>query len=72
MGNRSGVAAWHKLLVEFLYTKNQGGPPWAPSSPSGAESYYNHGQFIQGWAYDGNRHGKSVHNIKSICQGGVA
>lgn len=53
MGNRSGVAAWHKLLVEFLYTKNQGGPPWAPSSPSGAESYYNHGQFIQGWAYDG-------------------
>lgn len=53
MGNRSGVAAWHKLLVEFLYTKNQGGPPWAPSSPSGAESYYNHGQFIQGWSYDG-------------------
>lgn len=50
---QNSTSAWHKILFEFLYTKNQGGPPWAPSSPSGAESYYNHGQFIQGWAYDG-------------------
>lgn len=50
---RTGAASWHKLVFEFLYTKNQGGPPWAPTSPSGAESYYNHGQFVQGWTYNG-------------------
>lgn len=51
--NQDRVASWDKILLEFLYTKIQGGPPWAPSSPSGAESYYNHGQFLQGWAYNG-------------------
>lgn len=53
MQNRTKSVSWNKLLFEFLYTKSQGGAPWSPSSPSGSESYYNHGQYINGWSYGG-------------------
>lgn len=44
---------WTKLLFEFLYTKNQAGEPWSPEYGSPYEPYYNHGQYIQGWSYNG-------------------
>jgi len=42
---------WKKILVEFFYTKNQGGELWSPYSPSGDENYYNNDQYIEGWSY---------------------
>jgi hypothetical protein len=42
---------WDKILLEFLYTKNQAGEPWSPESGSPYEPYYNHGQYITGWSY---------------------
>lgn len=50
---------WDKFLVEFLYTKNQAGEPWSPETGSAYEPYYDHGQYITGWAYLGNGLGTS-------------
>jgi hypothetical protein len=44
---------WRKILVEVLYTKSQGGELWAAPRSSGAENYYNHSLYIQGWSYKG-------------------
>jgi hypothetical protein len=44
---------WEKFLFEFLYTKNQAGEAWSKSTPSAYEGYYNHGEYIQGWSYNG-------------------
>ncbi|MBN2275838.1 MAG: hypothetical protein JXR41_02920 [Bacteroidales bacterium] len=50
---RNTLFRWEKILFEFLYTKNQAGEPWSPDTPSPYESYYNHGQYIHGWSYNG-------------------
>jgi hypothetical protein len=44
---------WRRILIEVLYTKNQGGEPWSPYSKSGDEEYFNHYMYIQGWSYKG-------------------
>jgi hypothetical protein len=44
---------WSKFLFEFLYTKNQAGRPWSPEYGSPYEPYYNHGQYLTGWSFDG-------------------
>ena len=44
---------WDKLVFELLYTKNQAGEPWSPQTGSPYEPYYNHGQYITGWSYQG-------------------
>ena len=44
---------WRKILVEVFYTKSQGGETWSVPRPSGAENYYNHYQYMQGWSYMG-------------------
>jgi hypothetical protein len=46
-------AVLRKILIEFLYTKNQAGEPWSPPTPTPYESYYNHYQYINGWSYHG-------------------
>ncbi len=48
----------HKVVLELLYTKNQAGRPWSPSTASFYEGYYNHGQYLTGWSF----HGKSLGN----------
>jgi hypothetical protein len=47
------VFKWKRFLFEFLYTKNQAGESWSRNTPSAYESYYNHGEYIQGWSYNG-------------------
>jgi len=42
---------WKKLLLEFFYTKNQGGYPWSRRTPSGDEDYYNNYIYASGWSY---------------------
>lgn len=63
--------SWDRLLFELLYTKSQGGDPWSTSSPSGSESYYNHGQFINGWSYDGAQLGTSLITTRSDARKGL-
>jgi len=42
---------WKKILVEFLYTKNQAGEKWSKATKSGDEDYYNNGYYFKGWSY---------------------
>lgn len=42
---------WKKLLLEFAYTKNQAGKVGGPITPTGAENYYNHYLYAQGYSY---------------------
>ena len=51
--NNGKSGFWRKVLFEFLYTKNHAGEPWSPSTPSPYEDYYNHGQYVNGWSYNG-------------------
>lgn len=39
---------WNKMLVEVLYSKNQGANQWTPSGP---EYYYNHEVYTEGYSY---------------------
>lgn len=46
----------NKIVVEYLNTTNQGsivGPESPITSIRGRDNYFNHGQFINGWAYKG-------------------
>jgi len=46
---------WKKFLLEFLYTKKQSKDSWSPyPGEIYYESYYNHGQYIEGWSYNGS------------------
>jgi len=42
---------WHKLLLEFFYSKDQAGYPWSKETKSGDEDYYNNYQYLEGWSY---------------------
>jgi hypothetical protein len=42
---------WKRMLVEFLYTKNQAGETWSPYTASPYEDYYNNGYYKAGWSY---------------------
>jgi hypothetical protein len=45
--------AWHRILFELLYTKNQAGEPWSREYGSPYEGYYWHGEYMNGWSYNG-------------------
>ncbi|MFS0489349.1 hypothetical protein [Leadbetterella byssophila] len=47
----NGSWDWGKLLLEFLYTKNQAGEPWSKPTPTGNENYLNHYLYNYGWSY---------------------
>jgi hypothetical protein len=49
----NGKVQWNKLLLEFLYTKNQAGETWSPKTTSPYENYYNNGYYPFGWSYKG-------------------
>lgn len=41
-----------KLTIEYLSTLNQSGAVFDPTAQyQGADNYFNHGQYIQGWSY---------------------
>jgi hypothetical protein len=44
---------WKRLLVEFLFTKNQAGEAWSKQTTSPFENYYNNGYYLPGWSYRG-------------------
>ncbi|MCE7058868.1 capsule assembly Wzi family protein [Dyadobacter sp. CY343] len=53
--NTTGLRVTH-LTLEFLTTKDQSGPTfYIPGSKfQGADNYFNHSQYIQGWSYQGS------------------
>lgn len=68
----SSVAIWHKMVFEFLYTKNQAGRPWSPESGSHYEPYYNHGQYLTGWSYKGAGLGNPFISTRKDIRTGLA
>jgi hypothetical protein len=44
-----------EIVVEFLYTKSQGGPEWDLNNPNrgalGRDNYFNNAQVVDGWSY---------------------
>lgn len=47
----SGNFHWNKVLLEVLFSKNQGGESWSKITPSGDEDYYNNYLYTEGWSY---------------------
>ena len=68
---RPGAFKWKKILVEVFYTKSQGGESWSVKRPSGAEDYYNHYQYMQGWSYQGIGIGNPFICQKSFAREGL-
>lgn len=45
---------FRRVVLEWLSTTNQSGPTFDPSARyQGADNYFNHSQYIQGWSYHG-------------------
>lgn len=44
---------WKKLLIEFLYTRNQAGETWSKHTTTPFEDYYNNFFYKAGWSYKG-------------------
>lgn len=44
---------WRRIVGEVLFTKDQSGSVFSPVGKSfkGADNYYNHGQYKEGWSY---------------------
>lgn len=42
---------WNKILIEYLYSKNQAGELNSKQTPSGDEDYYNNHIYWNGWTY---------------------
>ncbi|WP_221622243.1 capsule assembly Wzi family protein [Larkinella rosea] len=50
----SGKWSIQTAVLEFLYTKSQGGSTFGDRDKDrGADNYFNHGQYIDGWSYRG-------------------
>jgi len=62
---------WKKILLEFLFTKNQAGEFWSPFTPSGDENYYNNDQYIEGYSYKGNGVGNPFICSRSVTREGL-
>jgi len=54
-GNKSGAFKFTRVTMEFLTTKDQSGSQfYIPGSTyQGADNYYNHSQYTEGWSYSG-------------------
>ncbi len=52
---RKPVWQWKRIVGEVLSTKSQSGPYFSQPGQSykGADNYYNHSQYIEGWSYLG-------------------
>ncbi|GAB2518969.1 capsule assembly Wzi family protein [Spirosoma aerophilum] len=50
----SPVFRFQRVVVEWLTTTNQSGPSFDPAARyQGADNYFNHSQYTQGWSYRG-------------------
>lgn len=63
----------NRLTIEMLSTTNQSGPTFyiTGSKYQGADNYFNHGQYIQGWSYQGNAIGTPLIPTRNELQPGL-
>lgn len=59
---------WNKLLLEFIYSKSQGGEIDSEPRASGAEDYYNNFLYIDGWSYHGENIGNPLFTTKKYLR----
>lgn len=54
-GSTNRFWTWNRIVVEVLSTKNQSGPYFSAPGQNfkGADNYYNHSQYLEGWSYYG-------------------
>jgi hypothetical protein len=63
---------WKKLLLEVMYSGNQAGEPWSPKTATGAENYYNHDFYAEGWSYKGLALGSPFMTTREVAREGQA
>lgn len=63
---------WKKLLFEIMYSGNQAGEPWSPKTATGAENYYNHDFYAEGWSYKGLALGSPFFTTRVTAKEGQA
>jgi len=63
---------WKRVVLEFLYTKNQAGETWSKFTPSGDENYFNQFQYLTGWSYKGLSLGNPFISPKTTTRSGFA
>jgi hypothetical protein len=68
---RESKFQWNKITLEFLYTKNQAGLVQSRSTPSGAENYYNHYLYTEGWSYKGRGLGNPLISMAQEVRSGM-
>jgi len=63
----------NRLSMEVLSTTNQSGPTFyiTGSTYQGADNYFNHGQYIQGWSYRGSAIGTPLMPTRNELQTGL-
>jgi len=69
--NRDFHFSWKKFLIEFLYSKSQGGEPNSKPHGASAEDYYNHGLYMQGWTYLDENIGNPFFTSKKYIRNGL-
>lgn len=69
--NSGNAFRWTKLLLEFIYTKDQAGA-YGDKVKSGDEDYYNNFEYIQGWTYHGINLGNPLLTSRQYIRAGQA
>lgn len=64
------ILSWSKLLVEFIYTKNQAGG-YGANVKSGDEDYYNNYEYTDGWVYKGVNIGNPLLTSRKYTRNGI-
>ncbi len=66
--NARALVDWDKFLIEFLYSKSQGGEIDSKPTPSGAEDYYNNFLYYKGWSYSDENIGNPLFTSKKYMR----
>jgi len=68
ISEKSNLVFWDKFLVEFVYSKSQGGEPNSKPRNGMAEDYYNNAFYQTGWSYLGENLGNPLFTSKKYIQ----
>ena len=63
--------SWNKLLIEFIYSKSQGGEPDSKPRNGAAEDYYNNSLYANGWTYNGSNLGNPLFTSITDARNGL-
>lgn len=69
---KEGIFSWKRIMLEFLYSKNQAGQFNSKYTKSGDEDYYNNSFYPKGWSYFGSAIGSPMLTTKNSAREGLA